>query len=36
MWDKVLYLLEETETFDALKRPHKKYNEKKYTLIKFQ
>lgn len=29
MWDKVLYLLEETESFDALKRPHKKYNEKK-------
>lgn len=29
MWDKVLFLLEEKETFDALKRPHKEYKEKK-------
>lgn len=29
MWDKVLYLLEEIETFDDLKRPHYSYKEHK-------
>lgn len=29
MWDKVLYLLEEKESFDELKRPHYSFVEKK-------
>lgn len=29
MWSDILYLMEETETFDKMKRPHRSYKEKK-------
>ena len=29
MWDRILYLLEEIETYDKLNRPHRSFVEKK-------